>query len=272
MLSLRLTGKLSDRIRCLLDHKFLSLLDLVRIIGTQSTVELPLTNTDENESSLFVYPLYKTYNGTYNQTTYDDFIAEWGPVSEDIAAAYPLSKFNITASPKANILIAITHVLSMASFICQPRRALLAAKAAGMPTYSYRFGRTPSCPWLYADGENVPPKEFKEAFGAAHTSEISFVFGNMDQMPFGTGTCNSSSFDKSISQTLINAWSSMATSRSPSTQELPWPQFETCSHQGLHITNNTMVVSSIDFSECQFWDEIYIKLGSVGVRPRHKYK
>lgn len=179
-----------------------------------------------------------------------------------IGKAYPLANFNSTGSTSAAVVEAISYIITQASFGCPSYRTLRATTNAGTPAFAYRFSHTPSCPWISIDDESFPTSELAPFFGSTHTAELPFVFGNMQNQPFGNGTCQATSAERKISQIIIEAWTAMAAEGNPATMQQKWPEFSEGSHQGLRIENGTFL-TQLDFSECQFWDQVWAQKGGV---------
>ncbi|KAK4068211.1 uncharacterized protein Triagg1_7454 [Trichoderma aggressivum f. europaeum] len=180
--------------------------------------------------------------------------------SSSISKAYPLSLFNTTASTS---FAAITHIATVSGFNCPAYKALRAAKA---PAYAYRFNRTLSCPWLDQDGQPFPSADLAPFFGSTHTAEVPFVFGNMDNQPFSTGSCNASKQDRSISASMVAAWTALAERGNPETKSVGWPRFDAHSKRGVYI-QDSIAPAELDFTECEFWDQIWAEMGGVEFGP-----
>ncbi|KAF5004289.1 hypothetical protein FDECE_9199 [Fusarium decemcellulare] len=217
---------------------------------------------NQDDATLLVVPVFESDDTPVTEANYTEFLSQWGNAGAAIGKAYPLTKFNSSGSTSAAVVEAISYIVTQASFGCLSYRTLRAAIKAGTPAFAYRFNHTPSCPWLSFDGESFPTSELAPYFGSAHTAELPFVFGNLRHQPFGNGTCQATGAEHKISQTLIKAWSAMAATGNPETTHQKWPKFDKSQPQGLYIEKKTSV-ESLDFSECQFWDEIWAQKGGV---------
>lgn len=132
-----------------------------------------------------------------------------------------------------------------------------------VPTFAYTFNHTPSCPWIWFEGSPFPNSAESSYFGSTHTSELPFVLGNLIDQPFGNGTCNATSPEYALSTSLQALWTSMARSSDPGVgSNFSWPTFDSCSGQGLYVEND-LSIRPLDFSECEFWDEIWETQGGV---------
>jgi len=181
---------------------------------------------------------------TFNSTTYDSLLTDtFGNLSSLVAKAYPLSAFNSTPYP---VYSAMVTVLTDQSFKCPAYRGLNVAQQKGIPSYTYLWAHTPSCPWY----PNIP-SEALPILGATHTSEIPFVFGALNNSPLPNGTCNFTSAEKSISAFMVAAWRSMAENGNPGPG---WPQFGNTS-LGINVVNSTSA-GVVDYSSCAFFDKV----------------
>lgn len=84
----------------------------------------------------------------------------------------------------------------------------------------------------------------------------------MDNQPFGNGTCNASKQDRSISASMIAAWTALAVRGTPETKSVKWPRFDAQSNRGVYI-QDSIAPAKLDFTECEFWDQIWAALGGV---------
>lgn len=225
-----------------------------------------LTDLAESENTLFVVPFYRTSGWPVTEHNYSQFLELWGPFASSIGQKYPLSRFNTTGSIEEAVIRAVTHVTTTISYTCQSYKTLSAAFSAGASAFAYRFNKTPSCPWLVADGEPLPNSQDRRIYGAAHTSELPYVFSNLDNLPLGEGSCNASMSERHLSELLVAAWTSMASGGDPSNHRQKWPKFDPCEARGLYI-QESLEESTLDYSECQFWQEIWESLGGVKVTP-----
>lgn len=206
-------------------------------------------------------PYYALGDTAIDENNYTDFLSQWGEnVGSLIGKQYPLSAFNVSGSTSVAVLEAITHIVVQSSFACPAYRTLRSSIEAGTPAFGFLFDHTPSCPWISLDGQAFPGPKLAPYFGATHSSELPFVFGNLDKQPFGNGTCSATAAERKMSQTLVDAWTAMAGKGSPSTHRQSWPEFDVDDARGVLVKNGTMV-QKLDFSECKFWDEIWTLLG-----------
>lgn len=129
-----------------------------------------------------------------------------------------------------------------------------------MAAYSYRFGVEPTCPWLRVGPADIPNAYSRRLSGPTHTSDVPFVFANMDNQPWGLGTCDYSDNEKSISKMMVTAWTVMAVTGRPQTCKQKWPEYDVCERRGPHMKIGTPI-ERIDFDECDFWNDIWVQMG-----------
>lgn len=144
----------------------------------------------------------------------------------------------------------MSTVLGEVTFKCPAHRALLAAQENGIPVWTYEFRHVPSCAWY-----NAIPTDILSYLGAAHTAEIPFVFNSTHHLPTPNGTCNFTSTEQSLAATMSQAWTDMAEFGRPS-EGNEWPRWTSKSSAGVNI-DESMVVGTVDYSSCVFWDAIY---------------
>jgi para-nitrobenzyl esterase len=95
--------------------------------------------------------------------------------------------------------------------------ARLHARSARSNVYAYYFRREPPLPFDRPYAENKA-----EGFGAFHTGEIPYAFGNLAARPWAW-----TDYDHHLAETLSSYWVNFATSGDPNGKSLPtWPAFE----------------------------------------------
>jgi len=77
--------------------------------------------------------------------------------------------------------------------------------------YAYFNSHTPSCQWL----TSLPTRAIPYV-GATHTSDVPFIFVNLAGLPLPGGNCTMNADGHAISESVIAAWSAMASTRNPS--------------------------------------------------------
>lgn len=205
--------------------------------------------SNENEGALFALGTFQTANVSASQ--YSAFLAtNFGPAASIVGKQYPLTlpAFVATGFPA---FAAISTIITESLFHCPAYQALLKAQSQNIPVYAYFNTHTPSCQWL----TSLPAKAIPYV-GATHTSDVPFIFGNLAGLPLPGGNCTMNADEHAISESLIAAWSAMASTRNPSVPGgQQWPQWNNNTLQGVTIVNATGV-GTMDYSQCAFWDVI----------------
>ena len=216
--------------------------------------------SNANEGALFALGTYESV--VISAANYSSFLTDnFGPAASIVAKQYPLTlpAFNSTPYPA---FAAISTIITEAQFHCPAYQAMLKAQANNIPVYAYFNSHIPSCPW----SEQIPASVIPYV-GATHTSEIQYVFGNGVGLPLPGGNCSFNTQEKAISETIIAAWSAMASTGDPSVQGgFQWPRWNSQNSTGANIANTTSV-GALDYSQCAFWDMIdnlYLNFTSSG--------
>ena len=190
------------------------------------------------------------------EADYTDFITQHtGQYAPKVTQAYPLSTFNAsgTTTPLAGNapFYAVSQLLTDFAFKCPTRRSLNLTTLAKVPAYTYLYSHSPKCAWE----QNISPIYTKDGLGATHSSELQFVLKQTTNLPLPNGTCNQTSQENEISQTLTDAWTSMAAHGNPgNVGGASWPTFSLQNTQGLLVDNGTKI-GSIDYTLCdEIWD------------------
>ena len=204
--------------------------------------------SNANEGGLFALGTYLSVE--ISEANYSIFLTDnFGPAASIVANQYPLTLpvFNSTGFPA---FAAISTIITEAQFRCPAYQAMLKSQSNNIPVYTYLNSHIPSCQWT----TDLPAIAIPFV-NATHTSELPYVFGNGVGLPLPNGTCNISAQENAISETLIAAWSAMASTGNPSVQGLQWPRWNNNTGMGVNIVNATSV-GAVDYSQCGFWDMI----------------
>ncbi|KAI1767034.1 alpha/beta-hydrolase [Hypoxylon sp. FL1150] len=230
----------------LLDGKFLT--EQPSAVG----LKIPsIIGSTSQEGSLFVLGYYQAAAvlGRLSESDYDDFLTyNFGPLAGRVNETYSVaSVFN------GSVTSAITTILTEVSYQCPSYRALAQAEKNGIPVWSYRFDHAPSCSWY----QNIDA-EYLPLLGVTHTSEIPFVFNFTSSMPPPDGNCTFTASEQSMSHAMSRAWTNMAASGSPDTEDV-WPAWTSAESNGV-VFGDAMEVGVVDYASCAFWDEINTEL------------
>ncbi|CAG8093558.1 unnamed protein product [Penicillium nalgiovense] len=156
------------------------------------------------------------------------------------------------------------QVITDSNYKCPAWYGATQATRKGIRAWTYDFAHSPTCAWLYAmAGSDV------SLFRGAHTAEIPFVFGNLDNSYLPNGTCNSTSVEWRLGGQMMDLWTAMAESAKPSTKEIEWPRFQqgrkdNLSTPGLIFENST-VSGTIDYTGCDLWIQVNRMLAASNV-------
>lgn len=148
----------------------------------------------------------------------------WGSAVQSIQRYYPLSMFESATdgSTALAVLYAISTVLTDAHFKCPGYQSAVRAARNNVPAWMYEFTHNSTCVWL-----DTMPQSALTVFGAAHTAEIPYVFGNLNfDFPTQNTTCTGSTLDWNLSKQMITLWTAMAETAKPTTEDIFWPQFK----------------------------------------------
>ncbi|KGO67790.1 Carboxylesterase, type B [Penicillium italicum] len=152
------------------------------------------------------------------------------------------------------ILLAMTQVITDSTYRCPAWYGAAQATRNGIPAWTYEFAHNPTCTWLWGIAASDV-----SLFGGAHTSEIPFVFGNLDNSYLPNETCNSTAAEWHLGDQIMSLWTAMAEDAEPSTKEIDWPRFQTqgknLSTPGLIFENST-VSGTIDYTGCDLWIQV----------------
>lgn len=205
-------------------------------------------HADSNEGSSFLMVLPN--NGTtLTADNYTTLIGAFAGASsvQTITSLYPLSAYSNTPNP---VFEALAHIGTVV-FKCSTALALQNTLNAGVPTYSYFFNHTPTCPWLPNNQlAGLSVNESLAYLGPTHTAELPYVWASLNQTNVEPG-CQFTPADYQISEILVAAWTSMARNGNPG-NVTTWPKYDNTSYQGLLI-NDGVSAGFINNTECLLW-------------------
>ncbi|KAJ5155802.1 hypothetical protein N7492_008605 [Penicillium capsulatum] len=172
-----------------------------------------------------------------------------------IQSQYPLSKFKQLGDLAA--FAAISQVITDSNYKCPAYFGAVQTAEKKIPAWTYEFSRKPTCPWMKS--LCVLPRGQFSMVGAAHTSEIPYVFGNMQHYNFSDKSCKVPASEHRLSKQMISLWTAMAKNANPSTEAIQWPRFngtaKSYSSAGL-IFGNTTTSGDVDYKSCELWAKV----------------
>lgn len=151
------------------------------------------------------------------------------------------------------VFLAMTQVITDSTYRCPAWYGAAQAARNNVSAWTYEFTHNATCTWLWTISEAEV-----SYVGGAHTSEIPFVFGNLDNSYLPNGTCNSTSTEYHLSAQMMDMWTAMAENADPSTEDLSWPQFQNTknlSTPGM-IFGNSSASGSISYEYCDMWIQV----------------
>lgn len=215
---------------------------------------------DQREGIMDTLTKYNTTKAVEALTAadYTAFLrGNWGSAAQIIQKYYPLSLFEspTNGSTPLAVLFAISTVLTDSHFKCPGYQSAVQATRKNVSAWMYEFTHNSTCVWL-----DTMPQSAISVFGAAHTAEIPYVFGNLNfNFPTQNTNCTGSPVERNLSKQMMNLWTAMAETAEPSTGDISWPQFK-ITPKGLStpgmIFGNSSTPGSIDFSACKLWAQV----------------
>ncbi|KAL1856832.1 Neuroligin-4, X-linked [Diaporthe australafricana] len=219
--------------------------NLILAHPTEAGVKVPsLIGSTAHEGTLLLYVSYGNATASLNQTDYDQtLVANFGSQASIVNTTYPVSRYSNT---EQSVFYAIDDVYTSSVIHCAAFNALTSS-ANTAPVYTFLFNHTVTCPWV----PFIAP-DAVGLLGPAHTSELAFVFGQVRQLPFGTGSCDLTDGEVALSAYMQAAWTSMAEAGNPGPD---WAEFIEESTLGV-VFNEVPVPGIVDYSACAFWEDL----------------
>ena len=149
-----------------------------------------------------------------------------------IAAEYPISNY---PSPD----VALSLLVSDASFACPALQVDRWTSTRGAPTYAYQF-----------NDDNAPLNIVGSGLGlATHGTELPYLF-DQPNAPFpATLTAD----QQALAATMRAAWAAFAASGNPSTHALPWPTIATGKVLSFATPQSQVTTGFATAHHCSFW-------------------
>jgi para-nitrobenzyl esterase len=167
-----------------------------------------------------------------SETTYlDELAARFTPPVEEIAALYPASEYAEEPSP---YFAALAAAVGDSRFVCPAQDTAVRAAAAGLPVFVYNF---------------TVPLDGPDGFlGAAHASELGFVFG----------TWRFTAETAKVSDRMLRYWTNFARSGDPNGDDLlVWPAFTEAADERIELGLEPAILSDFRAEQCAFWRNRY---------------
>ncbi|KAH8801799.1 putative carboxylesterase [Xylogone sp. PMI_703] len=206
-----------------------------------------LAGTTTREAALFDIESYPNVADLTAANYTSALQTDYGNSSTAVLFQYPFSEFS--SEPLAG-WSAIVSVETISTFFCPTAEALGATLRAGVSAYTYLWNHTSSCPWY----PSIPAFSVP-ILGAAHTSEIPFVFNHTSRLPAPNGNCSLTLQEVAISHSLAASWKSMAVDGNPGNNlanGTKWPEYSVNTSIGM-IVNNSTQFGFINYTQCTFW-------------------
>jgi len=171
-----------------------------------------LVGTNSDEGALFVP------NQAAAAHHADEVRAAYGPFADEVLAAYPVGDGPTTLHSARDLRRDATFGWSTWTW------ARLQAEKGRAPSYLYYFDHRP--PW---------PAGPQSDWGAAHASEIPYVFGTLDTKPEMKWT----EADRQLSDRMMLYWVNFARTGDPNGSGLPaWPAFTAARPAAMYLTDD----------------------------------
>ena len=201
-----------------------------KLFATGNVAKVPyLLGSNQDEGTLFTLAL----TAPTDDASYRAYMkSQFGAAGDAAATLYDPNKYGGYGA-------AIARAWGDSGLVCGTHDTARRAAAAGLPVFMYNF--------------DVSWAAVQFLLGAAHSSEISHVFGN----PF-----NPTAADTSTSNAMGDYWTRFARTGDPNGAGAPavWPAFEPSaddSDQRLQIDTGFSAVTDFRKEECAFWRTVY---------------
>ena len=152
--------------------------------------------------------------------------------ADQVAALYPVSAFQTHPDPYQ---AAVARAWGDRSLVCTTLDVAQRTAAAGLPVFMYNF--------------DMPLDGSAGVWGAAHATEIVFVFGTKPDF---------TPEERAVSDRMQRYWTQFAKTGDPASPELEaWPRFTKAQDVRVNFGVNTTVLHDFRMTECQFWSAQY---------------
>jgi para-nitrobenzyl esterase len=176
-------------------------------------------------------------NVNYSAAIYQRFHLFGKGVPKKVLSLYPAADYS---SPAYAVIVVDTDF----HMTCEVRTVARAAAAANsQPVWRYFYTK---------DFENL---SWVIPYGAFHTAELFFLFGNFDdgQQPGGGLVYTPSAADLTFSQELMGYWTRFAATGNPNgAGAVTWPQYDATTDSMLQLDDTFVPIDGYDNPQCDY--------------------
>lgn len=152
----------------------------------------------------------------------DGITAQFGPLAERALHVYGIDKESAAPAPDPVYGDAMAQWATDGQFRCGTVAELVWHSHAGNTSYQFQFSRVPAG---------------RESVGAAHGSELPYVFGTLSIGPRGPNPIHYDTTDETVSGQMQQYWTNFAKSGNPNGGTLPrWPKFDPTARAYMDLT------------------------------------
>ena len=140
------------------------------------------------------------------------------------------------------------------TFVWEMRTWARAVEDAGNVAYHYFFSHAPPVFRLYApDQPDLPVEGGRRGYGAYHSGELAYVFGNV-----GLVGIEWNDWDRELSDAISQYWVNFARTGDPNGDGLPaWPRYERASDQSIEFGSDIRAMSGIRSGKLDVFDGFF---------------
>lgn len=155
--------------------------------------------------------------------------------ADAVLAEYPVDDY-------ASAHEAFVTMMSDRNVSCGVRRFVRSLAGAGKPVYHYRF-------------RDLVDDSVREGYGAYHTSDLLFLFQQMDGVHFPASDDN-----RATAAQMLRYWVRFAAAADPNGGDDPvWAPYELASEPYMGLAPRSEAGTHLKQVECDFWDSLYAR-------------
>lgn len=164
---------------------------------------------------------------------------EYGDLADQFLAAYP-------AASDADVGARMIDSAGDGRFVWEMRTWARMMETVSSPAYLYLFTR-------------VPPAADAARYGAYHTAEIPYVFGNLGGgSRFWYANRDYDDTDRQLSDVMSSYWINFAATGNPNGEALPeWPMYDRDAEPAMEFGNTVQVRHGVRGERLDFFDQRY---------------